>query len=227
MFDEPVGTKSSALPLSSNLFIQLRSDILQGKLKTGEKLTEQRICDEYSVSRTPVREAFRQLELDGLIETIPNRGAFVLGVTQQDILDMYVLRQAYEAIAVQWAIERITPQEFEQLKEAYEFMEFYTIKKDAEKMLSINMHFHELIYNAAHNKMLKHTLSAYQFYTKQTKVNQTYVDGYLEEVLNEHHEIFQAFVHKDPQSGSQAIKRHLENARGRANLDSASIATVK
>lgn len=219
MFKEPVGVKNAGLPLSSNLFIQLRSDILQGKLKTGEKLTEQRICNEYSVSRTPVREAFRQLELDGLIETIPNRGAFVLGVTPEDIQDMYVLRKAYEAIAVQWAIERITPEEFEELKEAYEFMEFYTMKKDPEKMLSINMHFHELIYNAAHNKMLKHTLSSYQFYTKQTKTNQTYVDGYLDEVLQEHQQIFQAFVDRDPTAGARAVTYHLDNAKKRAKLD--------
>ncbi|WP_206459519.1 GntR family transcriptional regulator [Anaerovorax sp. IOR16] len=218
MFKDTAGIKVTGLPLSSNLFIQLRSDILQGKLKSGEKLTEQRICDEYAVSRTPVREAFRQLELDGLIETIPNRGAFVLGVTTEDIQDMYVLRKAYEAIAVKWAIERITKEEFEELQEAYEFMEFYTMKKDMDKMLNINMHFHELIYNAAHNRMLKHVLSSYQFYTKQTKVNLAYVDQYLDEVLNEHKKIFDAFIAKDPDAGAEAITIHLENAKKRAKL---------
>ena len=78
--------------LSNSLFHQLRTDILQGKLKPGEKLTEQRICQEYVVSRTPVREAFQKLENDGLIETIPNRGAFVVGVSDRDIADMYVLQ---------------------------------------------------------------------------------------------------------------------------------------
>lgn len=211
-------TQSASLSLSGNLFNQLRSDILQGKLKPDEKLTEQRICREYAVSRTPVREAFQKLEIEGLIKTIPNRGAFVVGITTRDIEDMYELRKAYEAVAVRWAVARITEAEFEALREAYEFMEFYTMKQDAEKMLAINMHFHELIYEAAHNHMLLHVLTSYQIYTKQTKTNHRYLDGHLEEVLAEHKQIFQAFVEKDPDAGAAAITRHLENAKQRANF---------
>ncbi len=203
--------------LSNSLFHQLRTDILQGKLKPGEKLTEQRVCQEYVVSRTPVREAFQKLENDGLIETIPNRGAFVVGVSDRDISDMYELRRAYEELAVRWAIERITDEEFEQLKEAYEFMEFYTMKKDIPKMLNINMQFHQLIYNAAHNRMLLHTLTNFQVYTKQRRGEKTYADNYLEEVLAEHQEIFQAFVDRDAEAGAAAVGRHLENAKKRAN----------
>lgn len=204
--------------LSHSLFNQLRVDILQGKLKPGEKLTEQRVCSEYVVSRTPVREAFQKLENDGLIETIPNRGAFVVGVTDRDIQDMYELRKAYEAIAVRWAIQRITDEEFKALQEAYEFMEFYTMKKDIEKMLNINMQFHQLIYNAAHNRMLLHTLTNFQIYTKQRRGNKTYADNYLEEVLSEHQEIFQAFVSKDEDAAAAAITKHLDNAKRRANF---------
>lgn len=211
-------TTTNSISLSNNLFNQLRIDILQGKLKPGEKLTEQRVCKEYVVSRTPVREAFQKLEIDGLIETIPNRGAFVVGITTRDIQDMYELRKAYEAIAVRWAIDRITEDEFKELEEAYEFMEFYTMKKDIEKMLNINMHFHQLIYNAAHNRMLLHTLTNFQIYTKQTKANNSYVQGYMEQVLAEHREIFKAFVDKDAEAGSQAITRHLDNAKKRANF---------
>ena len=132
MYPNQPSEKTSVLSLSENLFNELRSDILKGKLKPGEKITEQRVCNEYSVSRTPVREAFQKLEIDGLIETIPNRGAFVVGITHRDIQDMYELRKAYEAIAVRWAIERITDEEFAALKEAYEFMEFYTMKRSEE-----------------------------------------------------------------------------------------------
>ena len=203
--------------LSNSLFHQLRTDILQGKLKPGEKLTEQRVCKEYVVSRTPVREAFQKLENDGLIETIPNRGAFVVGVSDRDISDMYELRRAYEELAVRSAIERITDEEFEQLKEAYEFMEFYTMKKDIPKMLNINMQFHQIIYNAAHNRMLLHTLTNFQVYTKQRRGEKTYADNYLEEVLAEHQEIFQAFVDHDAEAGAAAVGRHLENAKKRAN----------
>ncbi len=203
------------MALSTDLFSNLRKDILQGRLRQGEKLTEQQICDEYSVSRTPVREAFRQLELEGFIEIIPNRGAFVVGFSQQDIQDMYELRKAYEVLAVKWAIERMTSDEYEKLEEAFEFMEFYTQKKDAEKMLNINMNFHDLIYKASHNRMLYHILSSYQLYIKQSKDSRR-VDvttTHLDEILAEHRSIFEAFRDRDAVAGVAAISRHLNNAK--------------
>ncbi|MEL7655254.1 MAG: GntR family transcriptional regulator [Bacillota bacterium] len=205
------------MALSTDLFSNLRKDILQGKLRQGEKLTEQQICDEYNVSRTPVREAFKQLELEGFIETIPNRGAFVVGFSSQDLSDMYELRKSYEVLAVKWAIERITKEEFEKLEEAFEFMEFYTQKKDVEKMLNINMNFHELIYKASHNRMLEHVLSSYQIYIKQSKTTRNDVsDSYLDEVLAEHRAIFEAFKSKDVDAGIAAVSSHLDNAKIRA-----------
>ena len=206
------------MALSTDLFTNLRKDILQGKLRQGEKLTEQQICDEYNVSRTPVREAFRQLELEGFIETIPNRGAFVVGFSDQDIQDMYELRKSYELLAVKWAIERITKEEFERLEEAFEFMEFYTQKKDYEKMLNINMSFHELIYKASHNRMLYHILSSYQLYIKQSKVSNRNgrSSDYLDEILEEHRAIFDAFKEKNIEAGIAAVTKHLDNAKNRA-----------
>ncbi len=205
------------MALSTDLFSNLRKDILQGKLHQGEKLTEQQICDEYNVSRTPVREAFRQLELEGFIETIPNRGAFVVGFSQLDIQDMYELRKSYEVLAVKWAIERITKEEYEKLEESFEFMEFYTQKKDVEKMLNINMNFHELIYKASHNRMLYHILSSYQLYIKQSKSpNRDVSSSYLDEILLEHRAIFEAFKNKDTDAGIAAVSSHLDNAKLRA-----------
>jgi len=208
--------RATGHPLSGSLFSELQSDILRGRLKQGEKLSEQQICDKYGLSRTPVREAFRQLELEGLIETIPNRGAFVLGLSQEDLQDLFEMRKAYEILAVQWAIERITEEEQEKLEEAYEFMEFYTLKGEADKMLNINMQFHNLIYKASHNRILEHTLSTYQLYLKETESNSAYLDGQLEEVLLEHKKIFDAFINRDPLAGAVAVAAHLDNAKARS-----------
>ena len=210
--------KMSSQPLSGSLYHQLRKDILQGRFQRGEKLTEQALCETYQMSRTPVREALRQLELEGLIEAIPNRGAFVVGLSQQDIRDLYEMRKEYEILAVRWAIQRITPEGLSQLEEAYEFMEFYTMKKEAEKMLNINSKFHELIYEAAGNRILYNALSTYQAYIKQTKTNTTYVDGYLEQVLAEHKAIYEAFKARDPEAGAAAVTAHMEAAKVRANF---------
>ena len=108
-------SERSNAPLSNSLLGKLQKDILTGKLRPGQKLTEQQLCKEYEVSRTPVREALRQLEMDGLVENILNRGAFVIGMSEQDYEDMFELRKAYEIQAVKWAIERITDEEMDTL----------------------------------------------------------------------------------------------------------------
>ncbi len=204
--------------LPQDLFEQLRDDILKGNIKHGQKLTEQNICAEYKVSRTPVREAFQKLELDGLIEIIPNRGAFVIGLTQQDIEDMYTLRQAYEAIAVRWAIERMSDVQLAQLQEIYEFMEFYTMKQDPEKMLMMNTNFHKLIYDMTGNRMLKHILASYQVYTKNTKLSSEYIREYLDQVLSEHSAIYEAFMARDIEAATKAAIAHMQNSKKRAGF---------
>lgn len=215
LYQHNENAKSQNLPISNNLFSKLQKDILQGKMRAGEKLTEQSICDKYKVSRTPVREALRQLEMEGLIETIPNRGAFVIGFSAQDMSDMYELRKVYEVQAVRWAIERITDEEMEDLEETFEFMEFYTQKNDIDKMLNINTGFHQLIYTASHNRMLQHVLSSYQIYIKHSRKPSPYPENYLAEVLEEHRAIFQAFKDKDIEAGTIAMKKHMESSMSR------------
>ena len=100
------------MAISTDLFSTLKDEILQGKLLSGQKLTEKVICEKYQISRTPVREALHKLEMEGLVESIPNRGFFVLGLTDQDYMDMFTLRKVYEVQATQWAIQRITKEEF-------------------------------------------------------------------------------------------------------------------
>lgn len=207
--------KTGNQPLSTNLYTELREDILTGKLQSGEKLTEQKICNEYKVSRTPVREALRQLETDGLIENIPNRGAFVIGLSRQDIEDMFELRKAYEIQAVRWAIERITDEERSELEETFEFMEFYTMKNDINKMLNINTAFHQVIYNATHNRILQQVLSSYQVYLKFCSPSNYYAPDYLSDVLKEHRAIYEAFMADDVDGGALAMAAHMDQSISR------------
>ena len=206
----------AGLPLAINIFIKLRQDILRGVLKKDEKLTEQRICNEYNVSRTPVREAFRLLEQEGLITMIPNRGAFVIGFTHQDIADMYDMRKDYEILAFKWACERITESELLDIRNAYELMEFYTHKKEFEKALEQNNAFHELIYKASHNSMLTQVLTSFQYYTKQFRYQSHRENPHMDEILEEHYDILTALQDKDVERGQMMVKKHLEGAKIRA-----------
>lgn len=91
--------------LRGRVFSKLRADILSGKYKDHEELKEVAIGEELGVSRTPVREAFRQLELEGLIQIIPNKGAYVTGITAKDVQDIYMIRSLLEGLCARWATE--------------------------------------------------------------------------------------------------------------------------
>ncbi len=197
--------------IHKNLSYMIKRDILEDKLRKGAKLTEQDLCEKYGVSRTPIREAFFQLESEGLIEIIPNRGAFVVGLSSQDKIDIQRLRALYEVQATQWAVERITASQLEKLSETFEFMEFYTMKKDYTKMININSYFHQVIYKASQNKLLEQTLSLFQTYTSDS-VNLEKATLFLDEILAEHRVIYEAFLEKNPKKGSDAMAAHLENS---------------
>lgn len=202
-------------PISTSLLGKIQKDILTGRLAPGQKLTEQDLCREYSVSRTPVREALKQLEADGLVENILNRGAFVIGMSARDYSDLFELRKIGEVQAVRWAIERISEEEMDTLEETFEFMEFYTLRNDIDKMLTINTGFHQVIYEASHNRMLQKQLTSYQNFLKYKGSGEVYDDDYLTTVLEEHRAIFKAFTDKDAEAGALAMDIHIERSRER------------
>ncbi len=203
----------SGLPLSTAMFTQLQKDILSGEIPPHTKLTEQVLCRKYNVSRTPVREAFRQLESDGLVENIPNRGAFVIGLTLRDISDLFDLRRSFEVQAVEWAIQRMEEEELDKLREIIEFMEFYTLKSDVDKVLYFNSQFHNIIYDGTKSRMLVKTLSTYQTYLKHSAPPKTFTDDYLKTILEEHKAIFDAFETKNVPAGRLAMDYHMSQSK--------------
>jgi DNA-binding GntR family transcriptional regulator len=206
----------SPYSLSGDLFFKLREDILTERLKPGEKLTEQRMCETYRVSRTPVREALKQLAAEGLLETIPNRGAFVLGLSRNDMDDIFTLRGIYELQAVRWAVERIAEEGLAELEEIMEFMEFYTKKRDTKKLMEINTNFHQLIYIASGCRMLRHILSSYQIYIRHSRQTGPYCETDLPTIFAEHKRIFDAFRAADAAAGVNAMRAHIDGSRARA-----------
>ena len=144
-----INNEKSSQPLSAGLYQEIQKDILSGAIPSGSK-------------------AFRQLESDGLIENVPNRGAFVTGLTKREISDLFDLRTLFEIQAVEWAIKRMDEEDIEKLRETIEFMEFYTLKDDVEKVLSFNSQFHNTIYAGTKDRMIMKTLSTYQTYLKHS-----------------------------------------------------------
>lgn len=207
--------KKKTSNLSIGLIERLRMDILSEQLLPGDKLTEKDICDQYSVSRTPVREALKSLETEGLIELIPNRGAFVIGFSIGDMKDLLELRKIYEIQAIKWAVVRIYDEELEQLEKCFEYMNFYTRQKDIKKLTEINSNFHKIIYESTHNRTLTNVLNLYSYYVKYSNITNDAEEVTLEEIFNEHAKIFNAFMVRDPECGAEAMSEHIDNATER------------
>ena len=201
------------MPLSTKIFNILREDILNGRYQEGSKLIESKLAKELQISRTPVREALKQLELEGIVENIPNRGAIVLGISQQDLEDIYTIRNSIEGIAAKWAVERMTEEELEALKEIYDLMDFYAQKNDIEGFAQLNIEFHESIYRATKNRYLEQVLKGLQYYMKRTRMKSLRVEGRLEKSQMEHKEILDAFIQRDPEKAQEALTRHLMNSQ--------------
>ena len=205
----------SAKLLSANLYSELQADILSGVIAEKSKLSEASVCKKYKVSRTPVREAFRQLETDGLIEYIPNRGAFVTGLSSRDISDLFDLRALFEVQAVEWAIKRMTTDEIESLRETLEFMEFYTLRMDIDNTLMFNSQFHGILYAGTKDRIIQKTLSTYRTYLKHAAPITEYSKDDLKRILEEHKSIFEAVDAKNPVAGRKAMEHHMEQSKVR------------
>lgn len=198
--------------LRGKVFHQLQDDILNGKYQPGESLTETRLSDELGVSRTPIREAIRQLELEGLIQVIPNKGAVVTGISAKDIEDIYTIRMMVEGLAARWAAEKITPEELEELKEAIELEEFYTQKNDTSHLLKFDSRFHEIIFKASKSKPLMHTLSTFHHYVQRARSASLSSPGRAQKVLEEHKAILHAIMDKNPAEAEKLTIEHIRNA---------------
>ena len=201
--------------LTEEIASTLRDRILQGTYKIGEKLNESRIASELMVSRTPVREAVRLLEAEGLVECLPNRGCFALGFSGKDIEDIYSVRAVVEGLAVRWAAEKISADELEKLRDVWELMEFYTQKKNSRKVLELNKKFHEILYQASRSRFLVQTLKSYQEYVQQSRKVTVYKEENLIAILGEHERILRAVEARNGSLAEKEILMHLSSSRER------------
>ena len=136
------------LPLRDVVFNTLRDAILTGKLVPGERLMENQLADKLGVSRTPVREALRMLELENLVELVPRKGAQVLDMSEKDVINILEVRSALEGLATSLACKKMAKEDLQQLKEMEAEFEHAVAENDVEKFVDIDEDFHDLIFTA-------------------------------------------------------------------------------
>lgn len=194
----------------------LRGRIINGDYAIGEKLVENKIALELKVSRTPVRDAFKQLAKEKLIEYIPNRGCFARGFEQKDVRDIYAVRNAVEQLAVEWAIRNRTEEDIKRLREQLEIMSLYTSNEMIEKLWNANNEFNNIIYQMTESRFIVQALQSYQDYIKLARKGILSRKENIREIYDEHERIFKAIEDGDIERAKAEVSRHLEQSSRRA-----------
>lgn len=197
--------------LSSRVFRKLREDILSGKYKQHDELREITIGEELGVSRTPVREALRQLELEGLVQIIPNKGAYVNLITAEDVQDIYLIRARLEGLCARMAAERITEDELTQMEEIIMLSEFHEKKQNYTQVCQQDSRFHETLYGACKSKILEHLLKDFHHYVEKVRKKSLESGTRAGKATKEHAAILDALKARNPEKADDLTTLHVMN----------------
>ncbi|MDD3402102.1 MAG: GntR family transcriptional regulator [Hespellia sp.] len=199
------------LPLRDVVFNTLRQAILRGELKPGERLMEIQLANKLGVSRTPIREAMRKLENEGLVLMVPRKGAEVAEITEKSIRDVLEVRRALEELSVQLACDKITKEGIEALRSAAsEFAEIVG-KEDITVVAAKDVEFHDIIYAATDNPKLIQLLNnlreqMYRFRAEYLKRSE-----FHSQLLKEHDEIIEAILNHKKENAARIMCQHIDN----------------
>lgn len=197
--------------LSSRVFHTIREQILSGQYTTDEELKEKTIVEELGVSRTPVREALRQLELEGLVTIIPNKGAYVVGISRKDIRDIYEIRSRLEGLCARWAVRDITKEQLDELEENIYLSDFHSAKGNTEQVVELDNKFHEILYNASGSKELRHVLLDFHHYVQRVRKITLAVPARAAGSNEEHRKIVEALKLHDADEAERLANEHMMN----------------
>jgi len=199
-------------PLRDIVFEHLRAAIIAGALKPGERLMELQLAEDMGVSRTPVREAIRKLELEGLVSMIARRGAYVSDLSIRDIAETFEVRAALESLAAGLAAERIVPEELEQLERVLVEIGACEQQGTLERMVELDEEFHALLFSATRNSRLSQIISNLREQIARFRRSSLSTPGRIKAVFHEHKSIVEAISDRNSSLAQALAREHIENA---------------
>ena len=199
------------LPLRDVVFKTLRQAILKGELEPGERLMEIQLAERLGVSRTPIREAIRKLELEGLVLMIPRRGAEVAKISEKNLRDVLEVRRSLEELAIDLACQRIQEEELETLREAQKEFAAAIAAGDAMEIAQTDEKFHEIIYSGTGNQKLMQILSNLREQMYRYRLEYIKDANKRQILLVEHEQILKALSLRHVQEARLAVREHIDN----------------
>lgn len=199
-------------PLRDVVFDTLREAIINGTLRPGERLMENQLAEELGVSRTPIREAIRKLELEGFLVMAPRKGAFVAGISLKDITDVFEVRMGLESLAAGLAAERITDEELEELGRIIVRKGEVILEGNIALFIELDAKFHDTLYQTSRNQRLVQILNNIQDEIQRFRSASLAYPGRLHKALDEHRKIVEAIAERDAARARILAREHIENA---------------
>lgn len=199
------------------VYVQIRERILSGEYAKDEELRETSVGEDLGVSRTPVREALRQLELEGLVQIVPNKGAHVVGISKKDVHDIYVMRSYLEGLAARWATEHIDQERLNEMEEVILLSEFNLNREKSEQVVRLDSKFHTLLYEASDSRMLNHVLGDYHKFVQSARASSVATKKRAIESVKEHKAILEAMKAGDADRAEALANEHIQHVI--VNLD--------
>jgi len=199
-------------PLREVVYETIREAIRNGTLTPGERLMEIQLAEELGVSRTPVREAIRKLELERFVVMLPRRGTYVSNLSLKDINEVFEIRAALDGLAAGLAAERITEEELEQMERLLVEIADHIERHDNQKIVEADEAFHDILYRASRNERLVGIIyNLREQFARFRSVSINY-PGRLQNTLEEHRQLVEAIAQRNPEAAQQKAREHIENA---------------
>ncbi len=195
--------------LRGRVFTKIREDILTGVYKKDEAIIESKVSKQLGVSRTPVREALRQLELEELVSIIPNKGAIVNGINAKDIQDIYAIRCRIEGLAAKMCAVNMTNKQLDQLDEVIMLSEFHLAKGNREQLYQLDNRFHELLYEGSKSRMLRHVLQDFHHYAQRVRRESLSSLDRAKDSIAEHKAIVDALRNRNADLAEKLTNEHV------------------
>lgn len=202
-------TLNEYLPLRDVVFNNIRDAITSGELKPGERLLEKQLSEKIGVSRTPIREALRKLEIEGFVEMIPRKGAMVAVISQKDIEDVLDIRACLEALAARLACHNMTDEKIANLEKAKNDFENAAAGHNVDEMAKADTAFHDLLFDSSHNHRLVQLI--YNLREQIHRFRMVYLNDkkYIRDIIKEHNKLMDAIRLKDCDKAANVAHTHI------------------
>lgn len=204
--------KTEGYNLTGMVFTKVRQSIISGEYPCGMALTEAMIAKKLQVSRTPVREALRQLETEQLVEFTPNKGAVVKGISADDAKDIYAIRSLVEGLAAKRAADHATDDQITQMEEILDIAMVYLNHNDFDSIKITDNKFHQLLYDMTGSNTLKHYLGEMHSSAEKFRVASIRTEGRVKESMAEHRAVMEAIREHNGEKAKELMTLHVNNS---------------